>query len=226
MDLAIKPSNLEFWRCVSIKAWERVTLPSSLQSLTFGCGFNQSLEKVSLPSSLQSFSAGFSSRRVFVSSAGCASIDWWRYLFLREKVCVHRDTVWFLHARGNLNGFSLSSQSVNTLHFCSENVEPVFNYRINYIIIYIYIFDIRTLFGCTIVTLNIKLYAIILYAHAIALECWFIRPGPSFQIRETWYTTRCRWSRALFSPVLLLILWVDPRLLFFVPLDDWKKGRT
>jgi hypothetical protein len=43
---------------------------------------------VSLPSSLQSFSAGRSSRRVFVSSAGCASFDWWRYIFLREKVCV------------------------------------------------------------------------------------------------------------------------------------------
>jgi hypothetical protein len=83
-------------------------------------------------------------------------------------VCVHRDTVWFLHARGNLNGFSLSSQSVNTLHFCSENEEPVFNYRINFII---YIFDIRILFGCTIVTHNIKLYAILLYAHAIALQC-------------------------------------------------------
>ena len=82
-------------------------------------------------------------------------------------MCVHRDTVWFLHARGNLNGFSLSSQSVNTLHFCSENVEP---YLIIGLII-LYIFDIRTLFGCTIVTHNIKSYAIILYAHAIALEC-------------------------------------------------------
>ena len=38
-------------------------------------------------------------------------------------------------------------------------------------LILLYIFDIRILFGSTIVTHNIKLYAILLYAHAIALEC-------------------------------------------------------
>ena len=38
---------------------ERVTLPSSLQSLSFGAEFNQSLERVTLPSSLQSLSFGY-----------------------------------------------------------------------------------------------------------------------------------------------------------------------
>ena len=37
---------------------DRVSLPSSLQSLTFGDSFNQSLDRVSLPSSLQSLTFG------------------------------------------------------------------------------------------------------------------------------------------------------------------------
>jgi hypothetical protein len=44
---------------------EKVTMPSSLQTLTFGFEFNQSLEGVSLPSSLESFSQ----RSVLVSCA-------------------------------------------------------------------------------------------------------------------------------------------------------------
>jgi hypothetical protein len=53
-------------------------LPSSLESLSFGSCFDQSLERVTLPSSLESFSApsgGDLSCNVFVSSAGCASRD-------------------------------------------------------------------------------------------------------------------------------------------------------
>jgi hypothetical protein len=64
-----------------------VTLPSSLQTLTFGNDFDQSLEGVTLPSSLQTLTFGdlsdqrlegvtlpsslerFSNRLVFVSSA-------------------------------------------------------------------------------------------------------------------------------------------------------------
>ena len=38
---------------------ERVSLPSCLQSLTFGCNFNQSLTGVILPSSLQSLTFGY-----------------------------------------------------------------------------------------------------------------------------------------------------------------------
>ena len=60
-----------WWPCHrAFKAWvlfwkfnqclERVTLPSSLQSLSFGnVDFNQNLEQVTLPSSLQSLSFGF-----------------------------------------------------------------------------------------------------------------------------------------------------------------------
>jgi len=54
---------------------ERVTLPSSLQSLSFGRWFEQSLERVTLPSGLQRFGAfcgGELSCNVFVSCAGCA----------------------------------------------------------------------------------------------------------------------------------------------------------
>ncbi len=35
-----------------------MTLPNSLQSLTFGFGFDKSLERVTLPSSLQSLASG------------------------------------------------------------------------------------------------------------------------------------------------------------------------
>jgi hypothetical protein len=82
-------------------------------------------------------------------------------------VCVHRDTVLFLHARGNLNGFSLSSQSVNTLHFCSENVEPVFNYRINFII---YIYLIFGFFLGVLLLLIILNYMLSYYMHML-LRC-------------------------------------------------------
>ena len=37
---------------------ERVILPSSVQTLTFGVMFNQSLERVTLPSDLESFGHG------------------------------------------------------------------------------------------------------------------------------------------------------------------------
>merc|ERR1719224_101149 len=37
---------------------DKVTLPSSLQTLTFGSSFNQSLDKVTLPSSLQTLAFG------------------------------------------------------------------------------------------------------------------------------------------------------------------------
>ena len=46
---------------------EQVTLPLSLQTSSFGGDFNQSLEQVTLPLSLQSFSACLASTRVAVS---------------------------------------------------------------------------------------------------------------------------------------------------------------
>ena len=51
---------------------ERVTLPSSLQNLTFGTQFNQSLEQVILPSSLQNLIFGSQ----FNQSLGTRDIAW------------------------------------------------------------------------------------------------------------------------------------------------------
>eukprot|EP00435_Cladocopium_sp_Y103_P028425 s2491_g7.t1 len=51
-------TNFRFGRYFN-QSLERVTLPSSLQSLSFGYSFNQNLERVTLPSSLQSLSFGY-----------------------------------------------------------------------------------------------------------------------------------------------------------------------
>ena len=59
-----QPSNLDFWLDSFNQSLERVTLPSSLQSLSFGNCFNQSLERVTLPSSLQSLSFGHESSKL------------------------------------------------------------------------------------------------------------------------------------------------------------------
>ena len=136
-------------------------------------------------------------------------------------MCVHRDTVLFLHARGNLNGFSLSSQSVNTLHVCSENVEPVFNYRINFII---YIYLIFGFFLGVLLLLIILNYMLSYYMHML-LRCnvdssglvLLFRSGrldiqPVADGQGHCFHLSCCWSYEL---TLVCC--------FVVPLDDWKK---
>ena len=62
---------------------EGVTLPDSLQSLTFGRDFNQSLEHVTLPSSLHSLTFGYNFDQSMEGNGGCvlangsSKLDFW-----------------------------------------------------------------------------------------------------------------------------------------------------
>ena len=57
-ELAIESSELDIWQSCSTEAWSGWACHRVFESLTFGNVFNRSLERVSLPSSLQSLSFG------------------------------------------------------------------------------------------------------------------------------------------------------------------------